>query len=135
MTKQLFVLVALCSGGALFAKTAANQLIDFNTMEEGHKKSWLNLIEKDVTLRLELMKKHDHECVALQNKHITQFAKSIDRSATGIEKRMMQKLADKIELHKKQCDDWNNYTDNRYNDVKKLAEKEQNELLNFEESL
>jgi len=141
MKKYMLALCALVLAGnlvALTAKTSADQLIAFNTMElgkNGHKEQWFDYMQKCHADKTTLMKNHHMQWADFKNKQIKKLADIQDASHAAREKFFQEELQQAIVLHKKQMADWEKMCKAHAEQAMKLAAKHKDELAKFEAQL
>lgn len=134
MQQKLFLTVAMLLGcGQLMAaKSAADFFIEFNTMEEGHKKDWIDYCSNRHKQEADLMKSQVHDWVSLKNKHLKNATGMKDCSAEAINKKISNHLDSAIALHKKHNMKWKDWCEKSYNDAKNIAKRHDTQLEKFE---
>ncbi len=141
MKKQILALCALVLVGNLVAKapkTAAEQLIAFNTMElgrGGHKEQWFDYMQKGQADKVALLKKHHAEWATFKNSQIKALSDMEDASHAAREKFFQEELKQAIALHKKQMAEWEKLCKSHAEEAQKIAAKHKAELAAFEKQL
>ena len=136
MKRLLVVVMAVGCAGQLMAraKSAADFFIEFDTMEERHKKDWFEHMKSLHNKKIQLLETHVHDWVGMRNKHLKQAKQKMsDCSKEAKDKEIARNLDDAISIHKKHKEQWKNWSDSTYNDAKRIAERHDKELANFEQ--
>lgn len=143
-TQKLFLLISLfCVSNALFAarptkttrKISANaniykKIVHFIEMEKGHKDEWFMHFEKFTKEKIEMLKKHHDQCADQHKKKML----NIEKDGCS-EKLFAQWLQDAVDLHKKHSSEWRNMHERNHKQCQDIANRHDNELQDFEDTL
>lgn len=129
----LFLFVALLCSGQLMAKGkgAADFFIEFNTMEEGHKKDWLEYCDRQHTRKTKLLENQMHGWIELKNNHLKQARKMMDCSAEAKDAKMASHLDAAVKLHEKHKEMWKEWCEKSHNEALNIAERHDKQLESF----
>ena len=74
MKRLVLVVAAVACTGPLAArsKSAADFFIEFNTMEEKHKRDWFEYVMRLHDKKMKMIENQHHDWVAMKNNHLKQ---------------------------------------------------------------
>jgi hypothetical protein len=137
MKRLLLLTAVLACTGPLVAgrsKSAADFFIEFNTMEEKHKNDWFKHDAQLHDKKMKLLESQHHDWVSLKNKHLKHMQQTMtDCSKEAKDAKIAGHLDDAISLHKKHKKEWKNWSDWIQGDMKKIAERHDQQLAKFED--
>lgn len=133
--KYLILLVALCVGGQMFAKSFGDELKEFNTTKYDHKADWLNFVQEKVTQTTKLEKSQAKDWANFKNKHIGNFIKAKNMSDDAKELFFRNKLNEAVNLAKKHMNDCEKLARDFAEKAQKLFVKHRDHIAKFEADL
>lgn len=135
MKRLLLLATAVLCAGQLLArsKPAVDFFVEFNTMEERHKKDWFEHMNRLHEKKMKLLQTQMHDWVGLKNKHLKSAKQQMsDCSMDARDAKIAGHLDDAISTHKKHKEQWKSWSDAIHSDAHKLAERHDKELEQFE---
>ena len=134
MKKQLFLLAsASFLSGTLSAKSSADQLLNFETMEMGHKKDWFNFMKKEAAQKADLLERHHTQWAQFGTQQLKKFAALTDCAQKDA--LFKEKLNGAVALHEKQVAEWRAYCQAHAKYAQELDKKHSVELAAFKKQL
>ena len=130
--KKLLLILA-CTPLAIFGmkkQEPVQDVVKFITMEHKHMQDWLDYKKAKNDAKIELMKKHLAEMVALKTKDLPEFGKGTDVQAY-----MGAKLKAWIKMHEQQNKEWKNFYESWHMKGSDLGAAHKKELDSFKDML
>ncbi len=131
MKQKLFLLLIAACSGQIAAKSSIDSFIDFNKMEEGQKKDWLDYCDRHHSQKTKLMKNQMHDCIELKNKHLKHAKGNTNCSPEAKDAKIAKHLDESLQLYENHVEGWRNWCNNSHKEALEIADRHDAQLEKF----